>query len=418
MTHPTITKGALCAMLAMFATACGADATGGNGGGDLPAYESGGGGGGGEDYYGDATNNVAGDIGAEGGDEGGEGGEAGEGVQPEAGQLTAGRWRDVDNWEMWLKLMEPSAGSWRDIVLSWGYLPLDVVTVELTSAGKPAIDAVVTLEDAQGDVVWTARTDYAGRAYLFPAFFTGAEAGQGLQVTAGGVSAPATLDATVELDAPSLAAPSETLDVMFMIDVTGSMLDEQDYLRSEMRDVISRLEAERPDLELRASTSFYCDPDEFTVDTQPFGPVAGALDVLDTGSSCGGGDYPEAVDEALDAALGLDWSASARARVLFLVLDAPPHDDQEGTSRLARFAREAGERGIKLVPIVSSGADKSLEFMLRPLVMATNGTYTFLTADSGIGGDKIEPTIGSFEVEFLNELMLDYLLTQTGDGDL
>lgn len=67
---------------------------------------------------------------------------------------------------------------------------------------------------------------------------------------------------------------------------------------------------------------------------------------------------------------------------------------------------------------MSSGANKPLEFMLRPLVMATNGTYTFLTAHSGIGGDKIEPTIGSYEVEYLNELILDYLLTQTGDGTL
>jgi hypothetical protein len=396
--HTTITKGALCALLALLTTACGADEGGGPNG--IPVSGSGGGGEGGA-YADSGGNNTAGE------------GPDGEGVAPEAGQLTAGRWRDVDDWGMWVKLMDPSAGSWRDMVTAWGYLPLEVVSVEVTSAGAPAIDATVTLEDAQGEALWTARTDYAGRAYLFPAFFTGAPAGQGLQVTAGGVSAPATLDATVELDAPALAAPPEVLDVMFMIDVTGSMLDEQAYLRSEMRDVISRLEAARPDLELRASTSFYCDPAEFSVDAQPFGTVASALDVLDVGASCGGGDYPEAVDEALDAALGLEWSPSARARVLFLVLDAPPHQDQEGTSRLARFAREASERGIKLVPIVSSGANKPLEFMLRPLVMATNGTYTFLTSDSGIGDDKIEPTIGSFEVEYLNELMLDYLLTQT-----
>ncbi len=374
-------------------------------------------GGGGGDRY--SSNNESWGEPGSAEDGGGEGGEVGEGVRPASGQLTAGRWRDVDNWAMWLKLMDPS-GQWRAVTQSWGFMPVELVKVEVVSGQAPAIDAEVVLKDAQGAALWTARTDHAGRAYLFPSFFTGAPGVAGLEVEVGGVTAQVGADGeAVEIDAPGLAAPADTLDVMFAIDVTGSMLDEQSYLRSEMRDVMDRLEDERPDLTIRASMNFYCDPDdEFDVISNPFGPVAGAMDTLDAGASCGGGDYPEGVDEALDDALGHEWSTSARARVLFLVLDAPPHDDQGGLGRLARFAREASARGIKLVPVVSSGSDKPLEFLLRPLVMATNGTYAFLTADSGIGGDKIEPTIGSFEVEYLNELMLDYLLTQTGSGTL
>ena len=54
----------------------------------------------------------------------------------------------------------------------------------------------------------------------------------------------------------------------------------------------------------------------------------------------------------------------------------------------------------------SSGVDQPTEFLLRSLAIATGGTYTFLTNDSGIGGDHTEPTIGTFEVELLNDLLV------------
>ena len=36
-----------------------------------------------------------------------------------------------------------------------------------------------------------------------------------------------------------------------------------------------------------------------------------------------------------------------------------------------------------------------------------------VSAHSGIGGEKLEPTIGTYEVELLNELMLDLLLEES-----
>ena len=82
-------------------------------------------------------------------------------------------------------------------------------------------------------------------------------------------------------------------------------------------------------------------------------------------------------------------------------------------ARLKRFVKQAAARGVKLVPIVSSGADKEVEFLMRSMVIGTNGAYVFLTNHSGIGDKKIEPTIGDYEVEYLNELMLNLLLKET-----
>ena len=49
----------------------------------------------------------------------------------------------------------------------------------------------------------------------------------------------------------------------------------------------------------------------------------------------GGGDFEEAVVEALnDAIYNHNWRADAEAKLLFLVLDAPPHHTQQNVSQI------------------------------------------------------------------------------------
>ena len=47
------------------------------------------------------------------------------------------------------------------------------------------------------------------------------------------------------------------------------------------------------------------------------------------------------------------------------------------------------------------------------MAQATNSTYTFLTNHSGVGNNHITPTIGNYQVEFLNNLMVR-LITKYG----
>ena len=68
--------------------------------------------------------------------------------------------------------------------------------------------------------------------------------------------------------------------------------------------------------------------------------------------------------------------------------------------------KAAAEKGIKIIPIAASGIDKETEFLMRFFAQATNGTYVFITDHSGVGGSHIEPSIGQFEVEKLNDLMV------------
>ena len=120
-----------------------------------------------------------------------------------------------------------------------------------------------------------------------------------------------------------------------------------------------------------------------------------------------GGDFPEAVHSALDVAISQNsWNDTASSRILFLLLDAPPHYTQEVISNLELNLIKAAEKGIKIIPITASGIDKATEYLMRSFAILTNGTYVFITDDSGVGNDHLEPTIGEFEVEKLNDLMV------------
>lgn len=329
---------------------------------------------------------------------------------PKPGQLTAGEWRDHEHWGAWLDLMKQD---WRTMTKRWGFDPVERVSVHVTARGHNAVDVPVILRDEAGQVLWRARTNNRGQAHLFPSMGRARQAGAKFTIDAGGVTRvttplePGESDVyTLELDRQ--VPTSQHVDVLFSIDVTGSMHDERDYLRSEMRDVLQRVSKAQGDVKLRASFNFYCDPgDSFTVKSHPFTSGAAAIRQLERAPGCGGGDYPEAVDEGLEDAIAKHkWSKEARARLLFLVLDAPPHEDAASLTRLKRATERAAREGIQIIPVMSSGSNKPTEFLLRSLAIATHGSFVFLTDHSGIGNPHIKPTVGAYDVEYLNDLLV------------
>jgi hypothetical protein len=335
--------------------------------------------------------------------------------RPQAGQLTAGEWRDLDHWDFWTRLLQPDAQTqapsvFDSYVRGWGVDPHRRVPVQVVHEGRPQVDVPVELLDAQGRTLWTARTDVHGRAELFASLYgPGPDAasvragddGPTLSLQGADLSAPLVLDAAAD-------APAPTLDLMFVIDTTGSMCDELAYLQAEVGDVVSRVQRQVAQLRVRIAFDFYRDEgDEYLVRPFPFRTdVDAALADLSAQACGGGGDFPEAVDAALDDAIGAhDWSDRARARLAFLVLDAPPHGEDAVVARVRAAAERAAARGVRLIPVAGSGVDKPTEAILRLLAIATGGTYVFLTDDSGIGGGHIAPTIGPYQVERLDDLL-------------
>lgn len=419
MTLTHLPRIAPCLALLGLAVGCGDSADGGlyegEGSGltaasvsDSGLYESGGESGGG------ASSDSSDPSGDSGGDPGGsEGSGGGEPVNPEPGQLTAGEWRDLDHWPFWQGLQQNAM--WQTVISAWGFGTQERFAVVVESDGKHVVDADVTL--LVGEVpVWSARTDAHGEAELFAGMFAAApEGARSLEVTVAGqktvVEAAVAGGMTpIEVEVAAAEAPAQVLDLMFVVDTTGSMGDELSYLQVELADVIDRVrQTAGQNFKFRVSVNFYRDAgDEYVVLPFPFTEdIDAAIEDLNQQEANGGGDWPEAVAEGLSNAIdGHAWSESAVARLCFIVLDAPPHEGSQVLTDVQGSIEAAAQLGVRIVPLAASGADKPLEFLLRQMAISTGGTYTFLTNDSGIGGGHVEPTIGEYQVEILNDLLV------------
>jgi hypothetical protein len=187
------------------------------------------------------------------------------------------------------------------------------------------------------------------------------------------------------------------------------MGDELRYLQAEMKDVIARAKEATGGLAIRTGAVVYRDHgDEYVTRLSRLtDDIATTQAFIDKQHANGGGDYPEAVPEALMAALNsTGWSESARARVAFLILDAPCHEDSATLALLHEQVLNAAALGVRLVPVVCSGIGDDAEFMLRAIALTTNGTSFFLTDDSGIGLPHHKPTTDTLVVEHLNDMMV------------
>ena len=129
-------------------------------------------------------------------------------------------------------------------------------------------------------------------------------------------------------------------------------------------------------------------------------------DALNSQKATGGGDYPEAVDEALMRAVNQQWSTGATTKIIFHVLDAPAHYTTSNAQNLVNATKIAAEKGIRICPIICSGAAEETEYTMREAAIYTGGTFIFVTDDSGIGGAHHDPGLPNVTVELLNSMMV------------
>jgi hypothetical protein len=207
---------------------------------------------------------------------------------------------------------------------------------------------------------------------------------------------------------------------MFVVDATSSMSDEISYLKTELLDVINRAGSELPGTQIRMGSVFYRDFGDDYV-TKSFSFTTNKNDLLNfvkDQEAAGGGDTPEAVEEALKSAIAdQQWSQDAVNRILFLVLDAPPHNKSDIMKKVRNAVSTAQQKGIRIIPVSASGIDWGTEFLLRFISISTNGTYVFITDHSGIGNPHHTPTVGTYQVEYLNNLMVR-LITKYGKNQV
>ena len=327
----------------------------------------------------------------------------------QAGKLTAGEVNDFTKWYFWTRVLDDSH---KKFISDWRIETRNRFTVQVTNKdGYPIVSRLVSLVDEKGNTLFQAVTDNTGKAELWANLLGTQASAENLQIRVDDESAPAKSWSqglnTFVLD--EVCDASDAVDVVFVFDATGSMGDELHYLQAEMRDVIDRAKDATGGLDIRTGAVVYRDHgDEYVTRLSRLtNDIKTTQAFIDKQSANGGGDFPEAIPEALMAAINsAGWNQEARARIAFLVLDAPCHKDSATIALLHEQILNAAAWGIRVVPVVCSGLDESGELLMRSIAMATNGTSFFLTDDSGIGHSHLKPTTDTLKVEHLNDMLV------------
>jgi uncharacterized protein YegL len=294
--------------------------------------------------------------------------------------------------------------------------------LEVTDAqGHPVHDAEVAVQrpGVAQPLMW-ARTDTAGRVWLHPRAFMSpdlnGERTLGVAVRKGGVQSRALLmrgqSQSVQVRLGANAGAPVRLDLVFLIDATGSMGDEIAKLKHSMRAMaqqISQLPGQ-PDI-CYGLVAYRDRGDAYITRTHDFTDDLGAFQQqLANVQAQGGGDTPEALNEALHEVVHrMSWRQQA-ARMVVLVADAPPHLDYGGP-QYDRDMQAALAKGIKLFAVGASGLDPVGEYIYRQMAQYTAGRFVFLTyrdaSNPGSGpGSQTVHDVKQYSVQTLDKLVV------------
>ena len=330
----------------------------------------------------------------------------------QAGKLTAGEVNDFAKWHLWKNILTQSHAQFVD---AWKMNLSERFRVQVTNKNHfPLADVQVALIDAEGKEIFAGRTDNTGHAELWANVVLGAKTmPEAIVLTHNSlhdtIRQPKRFPEQNVFVLDEVCDVPTNVDVFFIMDATGSMGDELRYMNAELQDVIRRSQSAVEGATIRTGAMVYRDHhDEYLNRLSMLSEDMNLTQAfLNKQKANGGGDYEEAVPEALMAAVNVaEWSTHARARIAFLILDAPCHQDSATIRLLHEQSLAAAKAGIRIVPVVCSGLRESGELLMRELALLTNGTSFFLTDDSGIGNKHLKPTTDSLKVEHLNDMLV------------
>jgi len=198
---------------------------------------------------------------------------------------------------------------------------------------------------------------------------------------------PSSLPAATAADETSAVARAgkPTVEVMFVLDTTGSMSGLIAAAKDKIWSIANTLASADPSPEIKMGLVGYRDRGDAYVTT--FTSLSSNLDAVYTQllefKADGGGDGPESVNQALhEAVTKTPWSRSPSTyRVIFLVGDAPPHLDYRNDVQYGQTCRLAAQRDIT-INTVQCGDMSATRAIWREIAQLGKGQY-FRVAQSG-----------------------------------
>ncbi len=183
-------------------------------------------------------------------------------------------------------------------------------------------------------------------------------------------------------DIVPISSQIASLDILFCFDTTGSMYRFLEQVRSEITHLSQMIQNHIPKSRVGviahgdycdASTAYVTRGLDFTTDIVKISRFIWGTQKTD------GGDFPEAIEEALFKANQMDWRLGSR-RAIALIGDAPPHGviDSVKNCKYGHFWRREVEalkrKGIKIYAI-QCGRHRDTERVFREMAQITGGVY-------------------------------------------
>ena len=181
----------------------------------------------------------------------------------------------------------------------------------------------------------------------------------------------------------AVATNAPQLDVVFAIDATGSMADEIDVVKAQVLQMMKKVQSGQPRPYVRFGLVAFRDRgDAYVTRDYPLTADAEAIQkAVNELEADGGGDTPEAVNEALHVAIQeMNWNLDQKTRrLVFLIGDAAPHTDYANDYDYRTELKVARERGIKVHAWGCSGIDESGQPEFQEIAELGKGEFQFLT---------------------------------------
>lgn len=296
----------------------------------------------------------------------------------------------------------------------------------LDSTGKPAANARVTIQ-ADGATLAVGSTNSDGSYRFYPSalgtqasffeFRTESRTESGMLSARLSTRRDGPRLVELKLQGPRLVPEPLPLDVLFVMDTTGSMGEEIQRLKSTIEIIYANLAELKPQPLVRFGLVLYKDRgDEYITEVTPF---TADLDVfqarLDPVEASGGGDGPEDLESALDDAVNtMDWNTDG-LRLAFVVTDAEAHLDYNRDYTYIKAATDARSGAIKLYTIGTGGLPIEGEYLLRQISQLTDARYIFLTygeggeAEGGAEGSVSHHTGANFQTDKLEAIIIRFV---------
>ena len=175
-------------------------------------------------------------------------------------------------------------------------------------------------------------------------------------------------------------ADSRQMDIVLLLDATGSMTEELMTLQTGLDDIASRLDSLPDTITLRHGFVAYrdlakTDASQIFGLTEDWALFAANLAAI---TAVGGGDYAEDLNGGLYRAVTeMEWQPNV-TRLLILLGDAPPHLDVSEAVPYSDTILLAAEQNITIFTIGSDGLNEQGEAIYQQIAQSSNGRFLFI----------------------------------------